>query len=275
MSKYKSNLFIPGHTLDRLERGLNSNADSLIIDLEDGCPADKKILAREELINLLKERAFTKPVFIRVNDAMEAIGREDIDAISPYQDQIEAIILPKTQSFDFLATLAPMIAFENKLVPLIETPRAVDTVTQIAAFKGVIGLFFGAADFSAGMGSKLALEPLLYARHKVALAAAMYNLFTIDAPFFYIDNEEGLKEEAEAVKNLGFTGKAAIHPTQIDFINDAFEPTKEEKEEAKKVLEEYQKMDGGAVKIDGKMVDEPIAEAMRLKLSLGDKKEED
>ena len=61
MSKYKSNLFIPGHTLDRLERGLNSNADALIIDLEDGCPADKKILAREELINLLKENAFTKP----------------------------------------------------------------------------------------------------------------------------------------------------------------------------------------------------------------------
>jgi len=168
-----------------------------------------------------------------------------------------------------------MIAFENKLVPLIETPRAVDTVTQIAAFKGVIGLFFGAADFSAGMGSKLAWEPLLYARHKVALAAAMYNLFTIDAPFFYIDNEEGLKEEAEKVKNLGFTGKAAIHPSQIDFINDAFEPTQEEKEEAKKVLEEYQKMDGGAVKIDGKMVDEPIAEAMRLKLSLGDKEKED
>ena len=87
--------------------GLNSNADSLIIDLEDGCPADKKILAREELINLLKERAFTKPVFIRVNDAMEAIGREDIDAISPYQDQIEAIILPKTQSFDFSVVTNP------------------------------------------------------------------------------------------------------------------------------------------------------------------------
>ena len=274
--RYKSNLFIPGHTLDRLDRGLNSNASALIIDLEDGCPDDKKIEAREELIGLLKKGdVFTKPLFVRVNDAMNENGRQDIDALSDFENQIEAIILPKTQSFDFLATLAPMIAFENKLVPLIETPRAVDTVTQIAAFKGVIGLFFGAADFSAGMGSKLAWEPLLYARHKVALAAAMYNLFTIDAPFFYIDNEEGLKEEAEKVKNLGFTGKAAIHPSQIDFINDAFEPTKEEKEEAKKVLEEYQKMDGGAVKIDGKMVDEPIAEAMRLKLSLGDKEGED
>ena len=275
MSKYKSNLFIPGHTLDRLERGLNSNADALIIDLEDGCPADKKILAREELINLLKENAFTKPVFIRVNDAMDAIGREDIDSISPYQDQIEAIILPKTQSFDFLATLAPMIDFSNKLVPLIETPRAIDTVTQIAAFKDVVGLFFGAADSSASLGCKLAWEPLLYARQKVVLAAAMYNLFTIDAPFFYIDDKEGLKKEAEAVKNLGFTGKAAIHPDQIDFINESFAPTSEEIAEGKKVLEEYQKSGGGAVKIDGQMVDEPIAEAMRLKISLGEEENED
>ena len=82
---------------------------------------------------------FTKPLFVRVNDAMNENGRQDIDSLSDYESQIEAIILPKTQSFDFLATLAPMIAFENKLVPLIETPRAVDTVTPIAAFKGVIG----------------------------------------------------------------------------------------------------------------------------------------
>ena len=53
--RYKSNLFIPGHTLDRLDRGLNSNASALIIDLEDGCPDDKKIDAREELIGLLKK----------------------------------------------------------------------------------------------------------------------------------------------------------------------------------------------------------------------------
>ena len=116
--RYKSNLFIPGHTLDRLDRGLNSNASALIIDLEDGCPDDKKIEAREELIGLLKKGdVFTKPLFVRVNDAMNENGRQDIDALSDFENQIEAIILPKTQSFDFLATLAPMIAFENKLVP--------------------------------------------------------------------------------------------------------------------------------------------------------------
>jgi len=142
MSKYRSNLFIPGHTLDRLEKAQGSNADAIIVDLEDGCPDSEKLAARETLINLLKENAFSKPLFVRVNDAMEALGREDIDSISPFQDQIEAIILPKTQSFDFLATLAPMIDFKNKLVPLIETSRAIETVTQIAAFKDVVGLFF-------------------------------------------------------------------------------------------------------------------------------------
>ena len=64
----------------------------------------------------------------------------------------------------------------------------------------------------------------------------MFNLFTIDAPYFYIDKMAGLKEEAEAVKNLGFTGKAAIHPDQIDYINEAFSPSAEEKAEAKKSI---------------------------------------
>ena len=274
MSNFRSNLFIPGHTLDRLERGLKSNADAIIVDLEDGCPEAEKLVARETLIELLKENTFTKPLFVRVNDAMESIGRDDIDSISPYQEQIEAIILPKTQSFDFLATLAPMIDFKNKLVPLIETSRAIETVTQIAAFKDVVGLFFGAADASASLGCKLAWEPLLYARQRVVLAASMFNLFTIDVPYFYIDKMAGLKEEAEKVKNLGFTGKAAIHPDQIDHINEAFSPSAEEKEEAKKVLEEYQKSGGGAIKVDGQMIDEPIAEAMRLKITLGEEEKD-
>ena len=90
--RYKSNLFIPGHTLNRLDRGLNSNASALIIDLEDGCPEDKKIKAREELIGLLKKgNVFTKPLFVRVNDAMNENGRQDIDALSDFEDQIEAM----------------------------------------------------------------------------------------------------------------------------------------------------------------------------------------
>ena len=68
MSNYRSNLFIPGHTLDRLERAQNSNADAIIVDLEDGCPEAKKLVARETLISLLKEQAFTKPLLVRVND---------------------------------------------------------------------------------------------------------------------------------------------------------------------------------------------------------------
>ena len=85
------------------------------------------------------------------------------------------------------------------------------------------------------------------------------------------DSPKGCELEAIAVKNMGFTGKACIHPSQVDIINKAFEPTKEEKEEAMKVLQEYEKIGGsGVIKVDGKMVDEPIAEAMRLRLELGE-----
>ncbi len=270
--RFKSNLFVPGHKMHNLEDIQRTDVNALIIDLEDGCPDDLKKEAREDLINNFKDgNKFSKPVFVRVNDPITDLGREDIDLISDYQEQIEAIILPKIQSFDSLATLATKIAFEDDLIPLIETPRAVATVDEIASFKGVRGLFFGAADFSAGLKAKLAWEPLLYARSKVAIAAAMYDLFTIDAPFFFLDDPEGCEQEPIAVKNMGFTGKACIHPSQVDIINKAFEPTKEEKEEAMKVLKEYEKIGGsGVIKVDGKMVDEPIAEAMRLRLELGE-----
>ena len=94
--RYKSNLFIPGHTLDRLDRGLNSNASALIIDLEDGCPDDKKIDAREELIGLLKKgNVFTKPLFVRVNDAMNENGRQDIDAFRITKIRLRLSFFPK------------------------------------------------------------------------------------------------------------------------------------------------------------------------------------
>ena len=95
------------HNLEDVQR---TDVNALIIDLEDGCPDDLKKEAREDLINNFKDgNKFSKPVFVRVNDPITDLGREDIDLISDYQEQIEAIILPKIQSFDSLATLIPRL----------------------------------------------------------------------------------------------------------------------------------------------------------------------
>ena len=127
--RFKSNLFVPGHKMHNLEDVQRTDVNALIIDLEDGCPDDLKKEAREDLINNFKDgNKFSKPVFVRVNDPITDLGREDIDLISDYQEQIEAIILPKIQSFDSLATLATKIAFEDDLIPLIETPRALSLI---------------------------------------------------------------------------------------------------------------------------------------------------
>ena len=80
-----------------------------------------------------------------------------------------------------------------------------------------------------------------------------------------------MRTRSHCGKKYGFYWEACIHPSQVDIINKAFEPTKEEKEEAMKVLKEYEKIGGsGVIKVDGRMVDEPIAEAMRLRLELGE-----
>ena len=94
--RFKSNLFVPGHKMHNLDEVQKTDVNAIIIDLEDGCPDDLKKEAREDLISNFKDgNKFSKPVFVRVNDPVTDLGREDIDLISDYQEQIEAIILPK------------------------------------------------------------------------------------------------------------------------------------------------------------------------------------
>ena len=103
------------------------------------------------------------------------------------------------------------------------------------------------------------------------IAAKANKISLIDGVYNNIKDAEGFEEECKYGSGLGLDGKTLIHPSQVDIINKAFEPTKEEKEEAMKVLKEYEKIGGsGVIKVDGKMVDEPIAEAMRLRLELGE-----
>ena len=149
--------------------------------------------------------------------------------------------------------------------------RAVDTVTQIAAFKGVIGLFFGAADFSAGMGSKLAWEPLLYARSKVVHAAASAGLDVIDVPFLDLDDLDGMRVAAEQARMLGFSGKGSIHPKQIPILNEIFTPSADQISRARRTIAEFEKADTGLVVIDGKLIEKPVLREMYRIVSIADR----
>ena len=130
------------------------------------------------------------------------------------------------------------------------------------------GLQFGAEDFTANIGTKRTKsgEELFYSRSQIILVCKAKGISAIDTPFFDIDDMEGLGKETEFAKQLGFDGKAVISPLHIDVVNEIFSPDEREISWAKKVLNAFEKGEKegkGAVSVDRKMVDAPIAARAR------------
>ena len=105
-------------------------------------------------------------------------------------------------------------------------------------------------------------------RSKIVQEAAINNLFSIDSPFMNIDNLDALKDESIKSKRLGFNGKAAIHPSQINIIRNSFLPTKEELEEAKDIIRAFNESSSAVLAFKGRMIDLPIILSMEKRLRL-------
>ena len=115
---------------------------------------------------------------------------------------------------------------------------------------------------SAELGCKGDWDSLLYARARVVHAASGAGIEAIDVPFLDLNDMDGMKREALLSKNLGFSGKGTIHPKQIPIINKLFSPTLEEISYAKKVIDSFEKADGGLVVVDGKLIERPVLRSM-------------
>jgi (S)-citramalyl-CoA lyase len=124
-------------------------------------------------------------------------------------------------------------------------------------------LLFGAADMAADLGAKTAWETLLFVRSRIVQVAASAGVIVVDSPFFDIRDLEGLKGETKAAQDLGFHGKAAIHPKQVSTINEVFAPSAEEVAKARQILAANQQ---GVGSVDHQMVDEAVARKARLVL---------
>ena len=172
-------------------------------------------------------------------------------------------MLPKIEEPSVLISLP-----EVNVILLIETPLAVKNLPLLAESKQVVGIALGGADLSASLGSDMSWDSLLYTRSKIVLEGSINNLFTIDGPFMVISSLNELKQESILSSKMGFNGKAAIHPSQIDTILEAFLPTNKEIEEAKEVLKAFSAASDGAVALNGKMIDLPVVKSMERRLRL-------
>lgn len=268
----RSYLFIPGNNPGMIQNADVYGADAIIFDLEDSVHTFEKDNARhlvKEYLKLTKD--YPSTVVIRINSNDTSFYEKDLEAV--VSDKIDMIMLPK-------ARVASLILLEHDLkkieelakmkkvigiIPIIEQAISLTEINLIASLPRVQGLLLGAEDLCNDLEISRTKEGLeiLYARSKVITAAKAYGIEAIDTPFTDVLDDDGFMADAMFSASIGMKAKAAIHPRQIDIINQIYSPSEESISWAKKVLEAEKnafKKGLGVFSLDGKMIDKPIIE---------------
>ena len=273
----RSFIFTPGLQPEMFPKALVSGADMVCIELEDGIAIKDKDIARKNTINALKTLEVKTDVelVVRINCQRTKFGLLDLEAFISSEIKIKAIMLPKVKTPDeikFIDDLLTDCNLDTDLHVIMETNEALENIYDIAhASRRTVALYFGGVDMAAELRVDNKWENLLYARSKLVHAGASAGLDVIDVPYLDLENMDGMKKEAELVRNLGFTGKGSIHPKQIKILNEVFTPPQDEIVKAKKILEQFNNSNTGLVVIDGKLIEKPVLREMQRKILIADK----
>jgi (S)-citramalyl-CoA lyase len=265
----RSWLFTPATRPDRFAKAAAAGADVAILDLEDAVAAKDKAQARTAALGYLADNSSDGALHaLRINGLDTRAGISDLEALLGSSAVPDFLVLPKTETIGHLQILDRLLTSAGKgtrLIGLIETAHGLAAAEAIAtATPRLAGLMLGAADMAADLGATTAWEPLAFARGRLIAVCALAGVSPIDAPFFNLHDEAGLKQEAAAAVVLGFSAKAAIHPAQIGAINAALTPSAEAVERARAILAENAK---GVGTVDGQMIDEAVARKARRTLA--------
>jgi len=277
----RSMLFVPGNNPAMLQNAGVFGADAVILDLEDAVAPREKDAARFLVAEALRQVDFkTSARIVRIN-TLDTGGVEDLRNVVPCAPA--AVLVPKVQSApDILAVAGLLETLEQpgqapvQIIALIETPRGLAEAYSIATVHPrVIALAFGAEDYTAAIGAKRTKEgmEIISARGVLINSAAAAGVAAIDTPFTDINDEAGLRADVALARQLGYKGKLAIHPRQVDLIHEVMNPSVEEIRWAQRVLavlRQAEQEGAGAVSLDGKMIDAPIELRARHVLKLAE-----
>ena len=273
----RSFIFTPGLNPEMFPKALASGADMVCIELEDGIALKDKDEARKNTINSLKTLEIKNDVelVVRVNCQRTKPGLLDLEAFVSSKLNIKALMLPKVKTPDeisFIDDLLNDCNLDTDLHVIMETNEALENIYDIAhASKRIVALYFGGVDMAAELRVPNSYENLIYARSKLVHAGASVGIDVIDVPYLDLEDMDGMKKEAELVRNLGFTGKGSIHPKQINILNEVFTPSKEEIIKAKRIIDQFNASDTGLVVIDGKLIEKPVLREMKRRILVADK----
>ena len=288
----RSMLFVPGDSERKQTKALACAADALILDLEDSVAAAQLPAARARICELLQSHPdrSRQQLWVRVNALSSGMLLDDVVTVFPGNP--DGIMVPKVSSPHELKEVADYLcaleAREGKVrgstrlvVIATETPEAVLTLgsyTQVLpvgspARERVMGLTWGSEDLSAALGITHKTDrqgsltfTFQMARSLCVVTATALGVQPIDGVFLDFRDAEGLKRDIESGRRDGFTGKLAIHPDQVDPINEAFIPGAAEVEWAQRVAAAFAASpDAGVVSLSGRMLDKPhLAQARRI-----------
>jgi citrate lyase subunit beta/citryl-CoA lyase len=253
----RSWIFAPGHKSDLLNKVFDTGADEVLLDLEDAVPAALKDQARQLVMKAAKQR----PCWVRVNRPFTEACVRDLDALAGL---VKGFRIPKVESaedIEWVATRSPGVSLDCT----VETARGVISALEIASSPGCTLLSYGGVDLSRDLGIAGGELETLVARSTVVLAArAAGKPAPSDGVHVRLNDDEGLREESEAARRIGFFGKSAIHPRQVPIINEVFSPRPSEVEWANRVLDAFAASGEAATKLaDGEFVDEAVAARAR------------
>jgi citrate lyase beta subunit len=256
---------VPADQDAKLRKATTLPCDAVILDLEDGVAPGRKAEARAGAIRALNDLAFgRRERVVRVNGLESPWGADDLAALRGVDPLPDAIVVPKIDNPDHVLEVA--VVFDGmpvRLIPHIETARSLLAAAAIAAcHHRVSALFFGAGDYLVDTGGVRTSQSLLYPRSVIAAAAAAARVDAIDTPYFRLGDVAGLERDTTDAADLGFAGKAAIHPDQISVINRVFTPPSDRVAWARRVMVAAENTAAGAFVVDGEMAD-----AMTLRLA--------
>jgi len=249
----RSLLFVPGNRPERFTKAAASAADLVIVDLEDAVPEQDKSIARDAATAWLSADGWAA---VRVNGTKSVYYQQDVAALADLPG-LRAIVVPMADDPAALAALHQQLGAGVQIVALIETAQGVVRAIELAATPGVSRLAFGHLDYAADINSCIEDDAMLMARSSLVLASRAAGLpGPVDGITTALDDPGLAAADAARARALGFAGKLCIHPGQVDAVNAAFSPSGAEIAWAHRIIEAS--ASGGAVRVDGHMVDAPV-----------------
>lgn len=266
-------LFVPSHKKELIEKAARTEADALVLDLEDSCQPDKnKVIGRKNIVEALRLKIFgKKKIFVRINPRETGFMFDDLCEVAI--EELDGFLYPMAGSKDDIVFFCNMLTElemskkmpigKIKLFPVIETGEGILNAKEIAmASDRIVALGFGSEDFATDIDCIRDEEniSIQIPRQQIVFAARAVGVIPVDTPHVNIHDLEGLENHVKQARTLGFGGMQILHPKEIEICHRYYTPSEEEAQNAYEIVrlfQEAQEHNNGVAIMNGKFISPP------------------